>query len=171
MKKQLQLFLSREDESGLSTLLKAELADLWFLNDNVWPDNPDCRDGIEDCNSGLVYLYQGSLDLLPTGRRKTGDVEGPTAGCVIQIIRCRFEDGTLLSGSVAAGIADDDERMRNFVSKVWKCVRKTGTVGVKRPDGRIDRHYLVGHRARKLVEEGYIVIADRAVRIVYELCP
>lgn len=167
MKKQLQLFLTRDDESELSRLLKTEFSDLRFLNDNVWRETPDCQDGIENCDSGRVYLYRGSLDQLPTARRKTGEIEGPIAGCVIQILRSLEMNDVLLSGRVAAGFDDNDLEMRQFASIVWKCVKSVGTQGVVRPDGRTDKNYLVGRHARVAAVEGLIRIADRAVRMEY----
>ena len=168
MQRQLQIFLTRSDESELSRALKEEFPEIRFLNDNVWPELPDCRDGIENCDTGRVYLYRGSLEQLPTMRRKTGDIEGPIAGCVVQVLRSCEEGAVLFSGRVAAGIDDSDERMREFVSIIWKCVKRVGRQGVVRPDGTIDRHYLVGDNARRAVAAGVIKIADRAVGMLYE---
>ncbi|REJ64953.1 MAG: hypothetical protein DWQ31_19835 [Planctomycetota bacterium] len=168
MKKQLQLFLTPDDEVELSAILKEEVPGIQFLNGNLWQEYPDCRDGIEYCETGIVYLYFGSLEQLPTMRRKDGRVEGPTAGCVIQVLRPIVKDEVLLSGRVAVGIDDDDDHMRDFVSRVWRCVRSVGKIGVVRPDGKIDKHYLVGHHARKTVADGMIKIADRAVGLHYE---
>lgn len=167
MMKQLQIFLTTKDETRLSGLLRSEFPGIYFLNDNVWPDHPDFREGVENCDSGRVYLYRGFLEEIPTMRRKDGQLEGPIAGCVVQVLRPITKDGILLSGRVAAGIDDNDERMREFVSAVWKCVKQLGRLGVLRPDGKVDKHYLLGLDAREKVMNGYLRIADRAVRMDY----
>ena len=148
--------------------MKVELPEIRFLNDNVWAERPDCRGGIEDCGSGRVYFYLGPLESLPTGRRKSGELEGPIAGCVIQMLRSRCAGTVLLSGRVAVGFDNGNEGMRLFVAKVWKCVRCVGRLGVQRPDGKIDKNYLVGHFARRDVADGVVTIADRAVGMQYE---
>lgn len=100
MNKQLQLFLTRCDEEQLSLLLREEIAALLFLDGNVWPDCPDCRGSIGQCDTNIVYLYCRPLDELPTLRRKDGWLEGPVAGCVIQILRSIEKDKILLSERV-----------------------------------------------------------------------
>lgn len=167
MQKQLQVFLMASDESRLSRLLKEDVPRIHFINDNVWPDTVDCRDGIESCDSGRVYLYQGDIQRLPTKRRKNGELEGPAAGCVVQVLRPRRRDGMLLSGRIAAGFDETDATMRRFVKAVWKCVREVGVLGVTRPDGRVDKNYLVGLDAKKLAGNGEIRIADRTLGIQY----
>lgn len=168
MKKQLQMFLTLEDEVLLSECLRCEIPGILFLNDNVWTVSPDCRSGIEDCHTGRVYLFASHLEQLPIARRKNGDLEGPIAGCVIQLLRTIEENGVLLSGRVAAGIDDDDDdQIRDLVDKVWKCVKRVGRVGVVRPDGKTDRNYLVGYHAKKLFADNSVRIADRAIRMNY----
>lgn len=171
IKKQLQLFLTERDETALSRCLVDAVPGITFLNDNVWPEHPDCRNAIEECKSGRVYLYLGLLEELPTGTRKDGQLEGPIAGCVIQILRPRWIDGVLLSGRVAVGYFEGDTHMKDFVSVVWKCVKKLGKVGVVRPDGRIDKNYLVGEDTQTRVEKGEFTIADRAIRMPYVPAP
>jgi hypothetical protein len=97
-------------------------------------------------------------------------LEGPISGCVVQLLRCRCDDTVLLSGRVAAGIDDGDQWMQSFVAVVWHNVLRTGRRGVVRPDGQIDRNYLVGNDAREKVVSGDLQIADRAVRMLYR-CP
>jgi len=169
MTKQLQLFLNSEDEKCFTTALRKSVSGISFLNDNVWLNVPDTRGGIEDCASGRVYLFSRPLCCLPTARRKTGELEGPISGCVIQILRSLLKDGVLLSGRVAVGFNAADNEMKLFVSKVWQCVSRLGERGVLRPDGGIDKNYLVGHHLIKQVREGTLHIADRATGIPYEL--
>lgn len=169
MIKQLQLLLDREDEADLSIRLTNSFPGIRFLNDNVWKDAPDCQDAIENCSTGRVYLYNGMLEKLPTFRRKNGDLEGPTAGCVIQILRSREKEGVLLSGRIAISFDDDDDQMRDFANGVWKCVKNSGKIGVLRPDGWVDKKYLVGNHARSKVEVGKIQIGDGATKMIYDV--
>jgi hypothetical protein len=167
MQRQLQLIITQVDEAELSRRLRKLIAGIKFLNDNVWPEDPEVREGIEECNSGRAYLYNGALDALPTARRKFGDVEGPIAGCVIQVLRPRMVDSVLLSGRIAVGFDESDLAMRTFMSQVWRCVKTIGTIGVLRPDGLVDRHYLVGADARAQCDAGRIRLADRAIGLEY----
>lgn len=169
MKRQLQLFISPDDEIELSCLLQSEFPDIIFLNGNVWSYRPECRSGIESCESGIGYLFNGTLDKLPTITRADGRLEGPVAGCVVQVLRPKTDGGLLLSGRVAAGYDDADSDMRDFVGRVWKCVRALGKEGVIRPDRKLDKHYLVGRNAASEVIAGRYRLADRAVRLLYEL--
>lgn len=166
MQRQLQLFLAEKDESDFSALLIKQFPGILFLNDNVWSVSPDCRVGIEECDSNRVYLYNGTVDTLPVLR--AGDrLTGPISGCVIQILRCRKNAGTLLSGSIAVGFDTDDEQMRYFVNGVWKSLKKVGRIGVVRLDGIVDKHYLVGTHAQREAADRTIEIVDRSVRIRY----
>lgn len=168
MQKQLQLFMVDTDELELSRLLTHDIPGIRFLNDNVWPSTPDSRQSIGECSSGRVYLYRESLEDLPTMRRKNGDLEGPIAGCVVQILRSLERDGILLSGRIAISIDAGDKQMLDFANRIWKCLTRIGKVGVVRPDGRIDQNYLVGTNTKKRVAEGAVRIADRAVGMLYE---
>ncbi|MEI8045219.1 MAG: hypothetical protein WCL11_27655 [Verrucomicrobiota bacterium] len=169
MKKQLQLFLSREDESAFTALLKESVPRVVFLNDNVWPGAPDTRESIEECTSGRVYLFEGPPELLPTARRRTGELEGPTSGCVVQVLRPLLKEGVLLSGRVAVGFDDGNYTMKLFASRVWKCTKQLGVLGVLRPDGSIDKHYLVGRHLIQQLKKGSARIADRATGLPYAL--
>ncbi len=169
MKRQLQLFLSVEDEKALSVVLKETIPAIVILNDNVWPVTPDRREGIEECSSGRAYLFGGPIDSLPIFRRKNGELEGPISGCVVQILRSILKDDVLFSGRVAVGFYDEDNAMKTFVSKVWRCVKKLGAVGVLTPEGDIDKGYLIGSNVAAKMEKGTIRIADRATSILYQL--
>lgn len=170
MNKQLQLFLSLEDEIRWSGILKASIPALKFLNDNVWAGAPEERKGLEFCLSGRVYLFNGDVNCLPTRIRKTGETEGPISGCVVQVIRPALtENNTLLSGRVAAGFDANDYEMKSFVTKIWQTLKELGELGVVRPDGDIDKHYLVGADLFSKIKAGNLKIADRATKLPYVL--
>jgi hypothetical protein len=170
MKKQVQLFLSLEDEIRWSRILKMSISNIKFLNDNVWTGPPDERQGIENCLSGRVYLFDGELESLPTIVRRTGEIEGPISGCVVQVIRpALLEDNTLLSGRVAAGFETNDARMKALIAKIWESLKTLGSMGVLRPDGEIDTNYLVGTDLHSRVKRGEFQIADRATKLSYKI--
>jgi len=169
MKKQIQLFLNHEDEIQFTAMLVRAVPGMVFLNDNVWPSIPDQRNGIEDCSSGRVYLFEGPLDILPTKKRKAGDLEGPTSGCVVQVLRPRVKEGVIFSGRVATGFDDADGRMKSFVSKIWKCLEQVGIRGVLTPGGEVNRNYLIGKNLVEELKGGSVCIADRATGIQMRL--
>ena len=169
MKNQQLLLLHLDDEIHWTALLKASIPDIRFLNDNVWTRAPDERNGIEDCPSGRVYLLDRDPASLPTIRRETGELEGPIAGCVVQVLRPRVLDDLVLSGRVAAGYHDGDESMKALVAKIWPTLTKLGTIGVLRPNGEIDKQYLVGTQLAIKVRAGEAKMADRATKMSYEL--
>lgn len=168
VKKQLQLLLTSRDEADFSTFLKSSVPSITFLNDNVWHDLPDVRPGIEECDSLRVYLYDRPLESLPKFRRKNGDLEGPIAGCVIQVLRPRENDGVLRSGRLAVGFDRTDDRMRRFVNSVWKCVKQVGMFGVVCPDGRVDKHYLVGRHAANESAASRLRLRDGSVEVYFK---
>lgn len=167
--KQLQLFLSLDDEIHWSTLLKEAIPTIKFLNDNVWLGSPDERSDIESCQSGRVYLFDGELRNMPTIIRKTGEVEGPVSGCVVQVLRPAIMERTLLSGRVAVGFDDRNMRMKEFVTRIWKTLKDIGKTGVVRPDGQIDNNYLVGTDIGSQLKNGKAQIRDRATNMRMQL--
>lgn len=126
MKKQTQLFLLAEDERDISLELRYVRPGIVFLDDNVWDGpNPTSVSSLDDCVSPFAYLWDTQLvPELPCLHRKDGKLEGPIAGLVIQVIRCRMRDNVLLSGRIAAGTVNDasslEKQMRIFISDVWK---------------------------------------------------
>jgi hypothetical protein len=168
VKRQLQLLLTTMDQAQLSHFLREQVPGLRFLDDNVWASRPVTRSGIEACSTGRVYLYNQPLDSLPTITRPNGELEGPTAGCVIQLLRPVQREHVLFSGRIAVGHLDTDTAMRDFVQSVWKCVRRVGRIGVLRPDGRVDRNYLVGADAGHKHLDGVLEIRDRATEMLYQ---
>lgn len=169
MHKQLQLFFTSFDEQSLSHDLRAQCPKIVFINGSVWADGPEVHHSLEECEKGVAYLFNGNVSELPTGRRSNGKIEGPTAGCVIQLLRSKILDGVMQSGSIAANFRDVDVEMREFSSTVWSCILRIGRTGVVRPDGRIDKNYLVGSDTRRSVEAGRVQIADRATGMPYSL--
>lgn len=173
MKKQKLLFLIPEDESQFSRELKACIPNILFLNDNVWNNRPDCRGGIEQCDSGRAYLYGGDLSELPTIRRNVGDIQGPASGCVIQFIRSKVVDEELVSGEIGVGFNASDTHMKEFVSQVWKCLLRCTTTGVARADGTIDNHFCIGPAAKRqaCADEIQLVDGGRIIRFFPKDCP
>ena len=165
--RQLQLFLTPEDEAVLSSQFLSAIPDLIFLDDSVWPVHPVQRPAIQDCVSGFSYLYPGDIDALPRITRKDGQMEGPISGCVVQFWRPTLKGTEMRSGRIASGIESNDARMSGIVNTLFKIVRKYGTIGVVRPDGDVDKNYLVGKHARELAERGDIVLVDGAVGMPY----
>ena len=169
MKRQIQTFFTVEDEFELSRMLNESSSELHFLDDNVWDGTPKVEAGIQACASGRAYLYPGRLADLPTRARSDGALEGPIVGCVVQVLRCRLLGDVLQSGRIAASSDDEDSRMLEFISKVWKLAKRIGRLGVVRPDGRLDKSYLLGSGARRAVLDGELIISDRSVGIYYRV--
>ena len=84
---------------------------------------------------------------------------------VVQVLRCRLKEGVLYSGTVSTGYRDGDLRMHQFVTRVWKCLKGLGKIGVVGPTGLINRMYLVGNDANRLVQAGTIRLADSPTKI------
>ena len=127
--KQIQIFFDTNDEAALSQLIKDTFPDIHFLDSNLWPDELATGESIEKCKNHDVYLYRGELSQLPTGRRKNGWIEGPNAGCVVQVLRSREKDGTLFSGRIAVGYNENDQKMKELVAAVWRFAKQISTRG------------------------------------------
>ena len=166
--KQSQVFLSLEDERHFTDCLKHSIVDVKFINDSVWETPlPVDSESISNCHSHLAYLYAGQFQDLPSRQRPSGDYAGPASGCVVQVLRCRLKEGVLYSGTVSTGYRDGDLRMHQFVTRVWKCLKALGKIGVVGPTGLINRMYLVGNDANRLVQAGSIRLADRPTKIPF----
>ena len=57
--------------------------------------------------------------------------------------------------------------MKSFVSRVWTTLKDLGQIGIVKPDGEMDRNYLVGHNLFKDFRNCRIKIADRATGLSY----
>jgi hypothetical protein len=162
-----QILLTTEDETSFSEALVASIPNLRFLDGQRWKIQPRVVPSIQECSTNLCYLYDGALEDLPTLARADGQLQGPTSGCVIQICRPISQGDVLRSGSISTGYFTSDERMVRLVKATWKVLKAIGTMGVVRPDNQIDRHYLVGHFAKRQSLEGSLRLRDRSVEIFY----
>lgn len=166
--KSTQLFLTNDDENLFSQLLLSAVPGIQFIDDCVWDSSPHIVPSIDTCESNLCYLYDGILENLPVITRPDGKLQGATSGCVIQIVRSRRQGDVLRSGTMGTGYKRADNRMSSFVDSTWKILRKIGTLGVRRPDQKVDRHYLVGHCASCEASMGRLRLRDRSVDIYYD---
>jgi hypothetical protein len=134
MKKQAQVFLTSVDEAALSRAILDRYERVVFVDDNVWGSSePPEQIGIGGCRSRFVYIWNKNVaPQLPVLARPDGRYEGPISGVVVQYVRSTIDGPLILSGRLAVGIRDeaDDAQhglMRDFVSGVWKALRKVAT--------------------------------------------
>lgn len=131
-RKQLEFFMLHEDEEEFSFNLKNEFKEIVFFDDNVWEDSPEMVDSIDKCQTGYCYIWNRTIcPDLPTIQRKDGQIQGPSSGIVIQFQRCRIDENkNLLSGRIAIGYDSANEELHEFVSSVWRILKKTTIMGV-----------------------------------------
>lgn len=164
-KKQLQTFLTDEDERRFSSLLMKEYQDIVFLDNNVWEEEPKLVNSIEKCQTGFCYIWnKGIFPNLPTIERKDGKIQGPASGVVIQFQRCRIDEvGNLLSGRIAVGFETIEKEFNSFVNNVWKILKKVSKVGVFHSPlvGTVDsikiiKEYTVGDAVKEAIHSKMI---------------
>ena len=85
MTRQIQCFLSAEDEVAFSIALLVVRPRLVFVDGNRWETRaPLLASSIATCTSWWVFLWdQGIVESLPFHTRKDAKFEGSTAGLVV----------------------------------------------------------------------------------------
>ena len=122
---QLQVWLTSRDECVLSSLFRDELPTIGFIDDNVWECSPVVRVDLPSCMSSFVYLWSPQLtENLPIRHRADGRIEGPTAGVVVQYLRCQVRQDVLASGRFAAGSSNPTAEYKDFVATLWRVLRR-----------------------------------------------
>lgn len=130
MNKQIQLFLSTDDEAALSSALKAVRPHIVFVDDSVWATpSPVLASSIASCRSPFVFLWdQSIIPSLPFFVRKDGQFEGPQNACVVEITRSRMKGDLMLSGRIAQSLGGPDAKlvadMKKFVVDIWKVLKR-----------------------------------------------
>ena len=123
LKRQVQLFLTPQDEDALLTAVRSAVRAVELVDGQRWTTaDPPVKTSVSSCQSSDVYLWNRSIvPQLPYVRRPGGGFQGPTSGVVIQWLRCRTSDSTLLSGRLAIGTSDP--QVMRFADLVWKVLR------------------------------------------------
>lgn len=178
-KKQIQVFMTPNDESSYSAALRKLEADIVFLDGNVWDaEAPVVFESIERCTQGIAYLWNRRLfPSLPTISRSDGRREGPISGVVIQFVRSRVSGDLLLSGRIAAGYDDSNEEYARFIKAVFDTLkshaRKDLTAIDPATNEAIRDHvpeYVVGLDAASRFKEGQLrLFKDRSTDTFFRL--
>lgn len=122
--RQLLLFMTRADETELSSLLERAIPDIRFVDGQPWPGaEPPVVDSIASCREASVYLWSPTVSpALPATPNAGRGFRGPNSGVVIQLERSSIDGVELLSGSLGAGWSAPS--MGAFVDAVWDVVRR-----------------------------------------------
>lgn len=169
MKNQIQIFMTNQDEEALSQFVKNTFHDTIFLNGNIWKGQPDIKKTLTECNSGLSYLFRGNSRNLPTFQRKNGNLEGPIAGCVVQVLHSRLVKKELISGRVACGFSSSFPETKELFRSILGFLKSNGKIGVLRLDGLVDRNYLVGNHAKAGFFQDRFTLCDAATGLEFLL--
>jgi hypothetical protein len=155
MIRQVQLFLTNEDEAAFSDAVRAVRPRMVVVDGSRWvtPD-PPVASSITACTSSIAFLWDpGIVERLPHLALQCGGFEGPEAGVVIEVARSRRQGDLLLSGrlAVSTGVADKlvTVAMNAFAADVWSVMKKiTGPVVAVDPEsGAIVRETVTEYRA------------------------
>jgi len=156
MNKQIQLFLSADDEVALSSALQTARPRLVFVDGNRWETPiPVLASSIATCTSWRTFLWdQGIVASLPFYARKDGKFEGPMTACVVEITRSTMEGNLMLSGRIAPSLGGPDAKlvgdMKSFVADIWKVLKKMTShpiVAVNPDTGEVLRDPVPEYRA------------------------
>jgi len=174
MKRQVQTFMTMRDEEAFSKAI-LEVAPMAVVIDGaIWQSRvPPIQQSVDLCGSRNVYLWDKNVYAdLPCLERSDGKIEGPKTGFVIQFSRSCVEERTLMSGRLAVGLDQKQERyteMLSFVDKVWRVIKALASPDVccvKRDTREIInpnvKNYLVGPDASRLASAGEILLKDRS---------
>lgn len=131
MKKRIETFLTEPDEASLSRRLGEMFPSLVVVDGSVWDTaSPPIKPTIPDCESSIVMLWNREMEpTLPFRLRPDGRYDGPIVGPVVQLVRCRLEEGVLRSGSIAA--SSDVPLILDFINSLWRILRQCGTTSLR----------------------------------------
>ncbi|MCX6848245.1 MAG: hypothetical protein NTY98_04940 [Verrucomicrobia bacterium] len=175
VKKSAPVFLSRTDEDTFARRLRVLVPDVLFVDGQRWSSSvPPAHSLISSCLSNLVYIWSpNTCAELPYKKLPSGVYQGPISGVVIQFVRCKQTDHSLLSGDIGIGYDKNDSRMVCFVDKVWNTLRALNATKLEsiNPDngGSVKRgikNYIVGPHAKELSSEG-IPLKHSDVEVYY----
>lgn len=157
MIKQVQLFLSLEDEEAFSSAVRAVRPRMVVVDDSRWSTaSPPIVSSIAACSSGFAFLWdQGIVERLPFLAREDGGFEGPQTGVVIEFSRSRWKDNVLLSGRLAVSVSTGvsgrlvAEAMGQFALDVWKAMKAitAPVMAVDPSSGSVLREKVTEYRA------------------------
>lgn len=155
MIKQIQLFLSVEDEAAFSKAVKNVRPQMVVVDDSRWcKPVPPVVESIAACSSAFAFLWdQGIVERLPFLARDDGKFDGPQAGLVLAVWRSRRSENVLLSGRLAISTGISDKRiaaaMDQFAADVWKVMKQVTApvVAVDPSNGSVVRDKVPEYRA------------------------
>ncbi|MDH5445939.1 MAG: hypothetical protein OEY52_10300 [Gammaproteobacteria bacterium] len=137
MKRSLNIFYNKTDETEFSELLLKNFPEIAFIDGCYWPTpEPPLKESITACKENLVYLWNPHvIKTLPYEKHSDGArYHGPQSGIVIQYLRCRIDENNIRNGCISIGISDSDDiesiKMKKFVNDVWKIINKFSVPGL-----------------------------------------
>jgi hypothetical protein len=160
------VFLAADDETLLTNKLKKYLANIRFIDGDVWESSaPPLRDSIGDCTSRIIFLWDpDAWPKLPSSPRIDGTYSGPTSGVVIQFARCARRDRFLLSGDLGIGYDRNEAKMVQFVRRAWRALSSLNSCSLSSVDPvtrdttlTAIKEYVVGPHARAQCQQGLLL--------------
>jgi hypothetical protein len=125
--RQVQLFMTKQDEDDFFSAVRFAVPSIEVIDGQMWPTySPPLKPSVSSCASNDVYLWsRATIPQLPSAPRPGGGYQGPTSGVVIQWLRNRFAETTILSGRLAVGTSQP--KIAEFADRVWSVLRRTTT--------------------------------------------
>jgi hypothetical protein len=181
MIKQIQLFLSIEDEAALSQALLAARPRIAFVDGARWGTSvPPLAPSIAECKAARVALWDRDVvQILPYFARQDGQFEGPMTGVVLELARSVSQEPLLLSGRLSASTGGPNNQlttaMDKFAADAWK-IMKSNTqpvVAVEPGSAAVVREkvteYRAGHHAAAwALRSSHHYFRDRSVQVFFK---
>lgn len=151
------IFLTKVDEETFSNQLREKYPSIKFVDDNRW-DTPEpvLRHSIAECESNYAFLWPSDIfEELPFVAH--GDkFDGPQSGVVMQLMRSRRIENSLLSGQLGVGFFENDIKMMEWSRSVINILRRLNVAKLRANDesATITGAYVVGADAVRFANEG-----------------
>jgi hypothetical protein len=181
MIKQVQLFLSLEDEATLSQALLAARPRVAFVDGARWSTFvPPLAPSISECKSMRVALWDRDVvQTLPYFARKDGQFEGPMTAVVLELARSILQEELILSGRLSASTGGSDIQltaaMDKFASDAWKIMKSItqSVVAIDPGSAAVVREkvteYRAGHHAAAwALKAQQHYFRDRSVQVFFK---
>jgi hypothetical protein len=168
--KRITYYLAPSDEREFSVRLKEAFPHLRFRDGQKWHQSEDPhRDYIDDCTSGIAYIWNPDLFPAPPVSEAGGWCEGSSTYHVIQFLRSIPVRGQLRLGQMGASFDASSKPQKRYTEEVFRMLKRLQTHNLETLDVAsnnslgVGSSIVVGSGCAALVAQGSVLASPLGV--------